>query len=120
MSKQKNTNTDQDIAQMVKHSAHQIWLAGLGAFVKSQQEQNQLFDDLVVEGEAVEKRCREDKHNCARHLPSKPQSSWDKIEHSFEKRVTKTVESLNMPSRKEIDDLQAQIDLLTQRIGSSS
>ena len=43
-------------ATMIRDSATQIWLAGLGAFSKAQHEGTQLFNALVKEGEAVQKR----------------------------------------------------------------
>src|SRR6218665_2900610 len=37
-------------ASTVKNSAQQIWLAGLGAFSKAQQEGGKVFEALVKEG----------------------------------------------------------------------
>ncbi len=115
MSKQKDPYTDLQVAQMVKHSAHQIWLAGLGAFIKAQQEHNNMFDELVAEGEAAEKRCREDKQNCHQHLP-KPHGSWHKIESNFEERVAQTINRLGLPSRQELQALNAQVEILTEHL----
>lgn len=42
---------DKQFAQTVKDSAQQIWLAGLGAFVKAQAEGMKAFNTLVKEGE---------------------------------------------------------------------
>ncbi len=116
MSKQKDPQTDLQIAQMVKHSAHQIWLAGLGAFVKTQQENNGLFEELVAEGEAAEKRCREERQNCAQHLPPKPQAAWSRMENSFEERVAQAVNRLGVPSRKELQNLTEQVDTLAKHL----
>ena len=43
----------------IRESANRIWLAGLGAFAKTQEESEKLFQTLVKEGEAVEKRAKE-------------------------------------------------------------
>jgi hypothetical protein len=43
---------ENQLAQTVKDSAHQIWLAGLGAFAKAQEEGTKVFDALVKEGES--------------------------------------------------------------------
>ena len=37
------------LVQTIKDSAHQIWLAGLGAFAKAQQEGGKVFEALVKE-----------------------------------------------------------------------
>ena len=46
---------EKQLAQTVKESAQQIWLAGLGAFSKTQEEGTKVFDALVKEGEAIQK-----------------------------------------------------------------
>jgi poly(hydroxyalkanoate) granule-associated protein len=46
------------LASMVRGSAQQIWLAGLGAFSKTQEEGAKVFDALVKEGKTLEARTR--------------------------------------------------------------
>ena len=50
--------SENQLAQTVKDSAHQIWLAGLGAFAKAQEEGGKVFDALVREGEGIQARTR--------------------------------------------------------------
>ena len=45
---------DNQFAHTVKGSAQQIWLAGLGAFAKAQEEGGKVFDVLVKEGATVQ------------------------------------------------------------------
>lgn len=47
-----------DLAVKIRDSANQIWLAGLGAFSKAQQEGVEMFEALVAEGEKVQSRRR--------------------------------------------------------------
>ena len=47
-----------NLSQTVRDSSRQIWLAGLGAFAKAQQEGTKLFDALVTRGEGLEARTR--------------------------------------------------------------
>jgi poly(hydroxyalkanoate) granule-associated protein len=42
----------------IRESANRIWLAGLGAFAKTQEEGEKLFQSLVEEGEKIEKRAK--------------------------------------------------------------
>jgi len=46
--------TENRLAMMIRESANQIWLAGLGAFSKAQQEGSKMFEALVAEGERVQ------------------------------------------------------------------
>ena len=47
---------DSQLAQSVKESAQQIWLAGMGAFAKAQEEGTKVFEALVKEGVTLQKR----------------------------------------------------------------
>ena len=40
----------------VKDSAQQIWLAGLGAFSKAQEEGSKVFETLVKEGLSIQRK----------------------------------------------------------------
>ena len=44
-----------DKTDRIKDSAQQIWLAGLGAFAKMQQEGSKAFEALVKDGVGVQK-----------------------------------------------------------------
>ena len=50
--------TENQLAMTVKDSAQQIWLAGLGAFAKAQEEGGKVFEALVKEGETIQARTR--------------------------------------------------------------
>ena len=46
------------LAWMIKDSAGQIWLAGLGAFAKAQKEGVKVFELLVAEGEKFQEQTK--------------------------------------------------------------
>ena len=47
---------DNALAQSIKESAQQIWLAGMGAFAKAQAEGTQGFDKLIKDGINLQKK----------------------------------------------------------------
>jgi len=47
---------DSQLAQTVKDSAQQIWLAGLGAFAKAQGEGTKVFETLIKEGVSLHRK----------------------------------------------------------------
>lgn len=47
---------DYELVARIRGSANEIWLAGLGAFGYAHKEGGTLFDALVKQGEAVQKR----------------------------------------------------------------
>lgn len=95
--------------QAVMQSAHQIWLAGLGAFAKAQSEGTKLFDSLVKEGEAIESRTRNVASTQMKEMGKKASGTWDKLEQVFEDRVSRSLHRLGVPTHKEIQSLSKQV-----------
>ena len=54
----KKTSVKEGTIKKGMEFAMQIWLAGLGAFVKAQEEGSKLFESLVKEGEAMQARSK--------------------------------------------------------------
>jgi poly(hydroxyalkanoate) granule-associated protein len=112
--------TENQLATMIKESANQIWLAGLGAFFKAQQEGAKMFETLVAEGEKVQERTKGATDERLTELKEKATGTWDKLEKVFEDRVVRALHSLNVPSRHDIDTLSKQVHELTAIIKKMS
>ena len=115
--------TGAQLSGTVKDSAQQIWLAGLGAFAKAQEEGTKVFDALVKEGLSIQRKTQavaEEKiteatskvTTMASDISSKAVGQWDKLESIFEERVAKALAKLGVPSAKDIAALNARIDAL--------
>jgi poly(hydroxyalkanoate) granule-associated protein len=113
MTKKFKTLSENQLAQTVKDSAHQIWLAGLGAFAKAQEEGNKVFDALVKEGETIQKKTRKVADEKVALVAGKAGGTWDRLEHVFEDRVAKALGSLGVPAKKDIDKLSKRVAELT-------
>ena len=116
---------DSHLAQSVKESAQHIWLAGMGAFSKAQEEGGKVFEALVKEGVGLQKKTQglaEDRISAvtgkmtamADGVSSKAGAQWDKLESIFEERVAKALNKMGVPSRKDIDTLIGRIDELAK------
>lgn len=105
--------SENQLAQTVKDSAHQIWLAGLGAFAKAQEEGNKVFDALVKEGETIQKKTRQAADEKIAVVTGKAVGTWDRLEQVFEDRVAKALGSLGVPTKKDIDKLSKRVAELT-------
>ena len=119
--------TGSPLASTAKESAQQIWLAGLGAFSKAQEEGSKVFDALVKEGLSLQRKTQsvaEEKiseatskmSTMATDISSKAAGQWDKLENIFEERVAKALGKLGVPSAKEVDALIARIDELNKSV----
>ena len=120
-------STDSKLADTVRDSAQQIWLAGLGAFSKAQEEGVKVFDALVKEGKGLEAKTRklteervgevtEQVNKAARNATSKANAAWDKLEQVFEDRVARSLNSLGVPTNKDIQSLSKQVAELSATV----
>ncbi len=115
-----NTRSKKTTAQTIKDSAGQIWLAGLGAFAKAQEEGGKIFDSLVNDGKDLEKKTRNVTSSTVSEVrgamegtvtdvQAKASASWDKLEKIFEDRVAKALAALGVPSSDEIQTLSKRV-----------
>lgn len=107
------SGSDGQLAAAIRDSANQIWLAGLGAFGKAQEEGSKMFDALVREGEVVQNRIKKAADERMADARSKATGTWDKLEEVFESRVERALHSLNVPTKKDIDNLSKRVSELT-------
>lgn len=112
--------TENQVALTVKDSAHQVWLAGLGAYSMAQNEGGRMFVTLIKEGEDLEKRTLKFTDAKIAFLSEKAAGTWDRIEHEFERRVTRALGTLGVPSKKDIDMLTRRVKELTGAVESLS
>ena len=133
--------TGAQLAQSVKDSAQQIWLAGLGAFSKAQAEGGKVFETLVKDGVGLQRKTQaaaEEKisevtskmTNMASGITSKATGvaaditaqapgQWDKLETIFEDRVAKALHKMGMPTAKEVQALAKRVDELSAQLKKS-
>jgi poly(hydroxyalkanoate) granule-associated protein len=127
MVKKLKSLSENQLTQTVKDSAHQIWLAGLGAFAKTQEEGNKVFEALVKEGEAIQKKTRklaDEKMSDVRKsadrkvssISDKASGTWDRLEQVFEDRVARALSSLGVPTKKDIERLSKRVAELTEAV----
>ena len=118
---------DSQLATSVKESAQQIWLAGMGAFSKAQEEGSKVFEALVKEGTSLQKKTQglaEDKISevtgrmsaMADSVTAKAGQNWDKLESIFEQRTAKAMNKLGVPTAKDVDALVKRVDELAAAV----
>jgi poly(hydroxyalkanoate) granule-associated protein len=114
---------DSHLAQTVKDSAQQIWLAGLGAFAKAQGEGGKVFDTLIKEGVSLQRKTQaaaEEKLGdvagrmsaMAGEVGNKANAHWDKLESIFEERTARAMGRLGVPSAKALSALVERVAAL--------
>jgi poly(hydroxyalkanoate) granule-associated protein len=122
---------DSHLASSVKDSAQQIWLAGMGAFSKAQEEGGKVFEALVKEGMSLQKKTQglaEEKIGevtgkmsaMAGTVTAKAGQNWDKLESIFEARTAKAMAKLGVPTAKDVEALIKRVDTLAAAVAKLS
>ncbi len=133
---------DSALAGTVKESAQQIWLAGLGAFSKAQEEGGKAFEALVSEGVSLQRKTQavaEEKLGTVsaqvssqmkarlaevgqkvEEVSAKATGQWDRLETIFEQRVAKALAQLGVPQATELRELTAKVEQLSAQVATLS
>jgi poly(hydroxyalkanoate) granule-associated protein len=124
----KNPFDPATMSDNVKEQAQQIWLAGLGAFAKAQQDGTKAFEKLVSDGITMQRKVHttaEEKlaeatqkaTQVAHTFSERATGQWGKLEGIFEDRVAKALQSLGLPSATEMKALHARVAALEAQLG---
>ena len=97
-------------------STHQIWLAGLGAVAITEREGSKFFEALVEEGEKQEAILKKSAREKIENIKDKATDQWNKLEEVFQKRVSRALNRLGVPSKNDIQLLYKRIEELRESI----
>lgn len=98
----------------------QIWLAGLGAFSRAEEEGGKLFDNLVKIGEDLESKTREIADSAVGEVRGrvleKATDTRERVEKAFDDRITGALTRLGIPSQRDLEQINQRLELLTEVI----
>lgn len=111
-------------------SANPIWLAGLGAFAKAQAEGGKVFEALVREGSAIQRKTQavaeekmaeaaERMSSMASELSQRASGQMGKLEGIFEERVGQALKRLGVPTAGEVQALHDRIAALEKELAAA-
>lgn len=120
----------QRFSRGVMDSAQQIWLAGLGALSRTQQEGGKFFDALVEEGVRIQEKTHAFTQEQVRQARAQAEpwlegarkrttAAVGKLEEAFDARITRAVKRMQVPTHDDIEALAARIDALTRELQSA-
>lgn len=108
------------LGSVLRGSANQIWLAGLGAYARAEEEGTRLFDQLVTMGERVERRARTQVTRPIRAVERKAGEVRDTatgavgaVRHAFARRVQRLLNALQIPTSRDVEALTTRVEELT-------
>lgn len=114
-------------ARGMMESAQQIWLAGLGAMSKAQQEGGRFFETLVEEGAQVQEKTRnytqaqfEQAQRRAgpwiNEARKRTTDAFGKFEQMFDQRLARAMSRMQIPTREDFDSLSERVEELAREV----
>jgi poly(hydroxyalkanoate) granule-associated protein len=112
----------EEFARTLKGSARQVWLAGLGAFARAQQEGGKLFETLAREGASLQDRfdpqAREPFGPARSTVAGLAANASQRLEQIFDERVSKSLDRLDVPLASDVDALTARVEALERALAA--
>ena len=116
----KKNKQNQKTALDFRKYTQQIWLAGLGAFSRAEEEGNKLFDSLVKVGEELEAKTLGFADQTVSKVTDKALESVnetkDKVEKILDQGVNTSLNRLGLASNKDIQHLEQLILSLHHKV----
>lgn len=104
----------------IKRNSHKIWLAGLGAYASVEESGQAHFDALVEKGQQLENESSTGKAAASdsrlEELKQKANQTMDRIERSFDLRVSSALSRLGITSKTDVEVLHEKIELLSDLV----
>ena len=115
-----------------QQAAQQVWLAGLEALSQAQQQGSKMFDALVQEGLAMQRRAQDSPspnlaevgsrvqkmgQDLGKEISQRASAPWEKLEGLFEDRVARAIERLGYPGADEVQALRDRVAALEAALG---
>jgi poly(hydroxyalkanoate) granule-associated protein len=98
----------------------QIWLAGLGAFSRAEEEGNKMFDSLVKVGEELESKTVELTDQTVNKVAEKTKESVtetkDKVEKLLDQSVSSSLNRIGLVSTKDVQHLELMLIEIHQKL----
>ena len=123
MVKKLKSQSEKPVVENVMELTRLVWLAGLGAFAKIEEEGGKLFEGLVKEGERLQEHTRkiaddtvEDVKDKVEEVKEKAIDTLDKLEEMLEDQVAHILNRLGVPTSKDIEDLSKRVEALNESV----
>lgn len=103
----------------IKRNSHRIWLAGLGAWASIQENGQTYFDTLADKGQTFENEsssARSASDSRIDELKNKANQTMERIERSFDLRVSSALSRLGITTKSDLDMLNDRVERLSDLV----
>lgn len=121
----KETRKGKRDLEAVQESLHKVWLAGLGAVARAEEEGGKVFKNLVAKGQDYERRGRSQIDRLVSQVEAGAgkaregaASTYERVESRVDELVSGALHRSGVPSRDEIAILTRRVEELTRMVES--
>lgn len=115
----KTEKIDIDLEKMRKdltETGRSIWLAGLGAVARAEEEGQEIFERFVERGRKVEKSQFKSLDRTVARTTDTLKDWSDKVQGTVRDGMKEVLHRVGMPSRQDLEHLSARINDLSKKV----
>ncbi|MFB6231704.1 MAG: phasin family protein [Salinibacter sp.] len=117
----------QNFPDEVSGRAREVWLAGLGALERLEEEGDRVFETLVERGKQYQETRRDQIEEATENLREQQEALVEDVTQrlddataSVDKAVSDTLRRIGVPTRKEVRDLSRRVRELSEKLEALS
>ncbi|HRP36163.1 MAG TPA: phasin family protein [Gammaproteobacteria bacterium] len=103
---------DNPLTRLVRDSASQAWSVGRGAYSFAGTEGGRLVGSLLSFGGRIDRGAK----SRVFEVRSSAGEAWDRLESAFVHRVARTLNSLQIPTARDVHELNARVEALQKAV----
>ena len=121
MTTETKKHLDKDLnLERLREAGRNVWLAGLGAFARAEEEGRGLFDQLVERGRKVETRQFKTLDRTVSRTSDQLKEWGDRVQGGVEDGLQGLLHRVGLPSREDLDHLSARLNTLSRKVDQVS
>lgn len=105
-----------DLGKAARRSAKAIWNAHRAALVTTRHEAGRVLGLAIDEGQKLDLRGRKTVDNMVENLTGAAEQRLSSLEEAFQKRVTRVIRQIGLPTTREFEALSRRVDALSARV----
>jgi poly(hydroxyalkanoate) granule-associated protein len=108
-----------DIRKLVKESAQNFFLAGLGAISLANEKGSRFFNDLIEKGKEFEFKSKdgiENPQDKITEIKKMAESYGKTFESAMDEKVRKVIDKIGIPTREDISNLTKRVETLMANV----
>jgi poly(hydroxyalkanoate) granule-associated protein len=104
--------TDNQLARLVRESAHQVWQVSRGAYSRAGSGSSRLVDGLLSIGERIDRGAK----SRVFEARTSATEAWDRLESAFVHRVARALNALQIPTARDVHELNSRVAALQKAV----